>query len=504
MIESTPEISVALKEYQALGFDTLPLQPGTKTPAGITNWQYKDSSCLWENAPWGANIGIRCGGNKHLAVIDCDEKNTVGTYKGVEAILTGLGIHPDSYPLGKTCSEVGRHVYLRITESLSGDIQKLNPKIGAGELRYGKGSYVVGPPSIVEQRIYKLISGNYSHIPVVRSADLFSSLQIQIPLIQQNYPKPHFPRKALQLLNDKGRDEYDSLSEVDEAIIVILINASWRREQIKNLLLTYPYNGKFQRLLQENPATAFSYFDRSYDSAKEFCENNISKGRQYAERAYKWANSFPWKGRTGANDRAVFLAHVKIAFESGKIIYHASQRELAEKSGTSRVTASHATNRLCNKGFVLLAENSVASLANKYSLGKIEPLPHNPPVREWTNLSNHDAFRFRGLGKSGEEIWNALSSGPKTVVELTRDTGRHRKTVQRKLDRMSALVDLDTGEIHEMVFLEDGKYRRNEDIDLDCVAEALGTKGMGDKQEKKHAEERALHKRSLNLLSKQE
>jgi hypothetical protein len=70
--------------------------------------------------------------------------------------------------------------------------------------------------------------------------------------------------------------------------------------------------------------------------------------------------------------------------------------------------------------------------------------------------------------------------------------------VWRALNRMSRIVDRDTGEVLSMVERDAaGKWSAREDVDLDRVARALGTFGGGAWQKKRHVEERKARREQL-------
>lgn len=117
-------------------------------------------------------------------------------------------------------------------------------------------------------------------------------------------------------------------------------------------------------------------------------------------------------------------------------------------------------------------------------------------------MSNHDVFRHGGLGKSAGQVWQVLREHPATIDELALITGRHTKTVERALDRMTKLSDPLTGEYFPMVASDDGEIYHFVPIDLDHIAHAVGTAGKGERQKKEHARERRLHQRSLALGKK--
>ncbi len=105
-------------------------------------------------------------------------------------------------------------------------------------------------------------------------------------------------------------------------------------------------------------------------------------------------------------------------------------------------------------------------------------------------LIQHDAFCWRGLGKTGAKVWaELLERGEATESELTQATRRHESTVRRKLDWMLQLGMVEP--------LGNGLWQALPGVDLDVVAEALDTAGLGERQKREHQRQRELRQRAL-------
>lgn len=480
--------------YTELGFDTLPLIGGSKKPYARA-WQSRLSYRLWQHAPNGVNIGIRGGGLANVAVIDCDQPRTV---ENVTNWLAGLGFRGDSYPVVQSASGVGRHIYITLTGALSGDARKLSSEIGAGEFRYGAGAYVVAPPSLLNDGSgYFLISGDFSIRPTLETKDILPLLG-DLETIPERKPTPS--RKARALLNGMNIENYSSRSEAEQSLIASLVNSGFSSVEVLDLFNRHPCAGKFAELKARNPKNADRWLLKSYNEAVQWTATHESKARQSSQAAINWAKSRVWQGRTGAIDQLVFIAHAEIAYKAGRLTYAASCREIAERAGIGKTTATRATWRLCNSGLIVPDKKAVADYSNIFQLPSLGIVGHSlraSIVRECPTISNHDVFRHSGLGKSAGQVWRALQQYPATVDELAGITGRHVKTIERALDRMSNLVDPLTGECLPMVETEDGATYHALPIDLDRIAHAIGTAGMGERQRKEHAKERWLHARGL-------
>jgi hypothetical protein len=500
MASFASQIREAIQQYERLGYDTLPLPPGAKKEPE-TGWPGKLPAEMWSEARADANIGLRCGGERRLGVIDCDENAVPGTFRRSQNLLEGLGYTPGTYPVVQTASGVGRHIYVELTEKLPGHWRKFSASFGAGEFRYGPGSYAVAPPSRIKGAgAYEFICGDLRLLPRLAPEQIRPILNDPSILNPRAPPRCNIPRRTKALLEGDYVDSYPSRSEAEQAIIVGLINAGHDFQCVMTLFSNYPAAGKFTELHTQNPNAAVRWLRRSYENAKNWAEAHESLARQQARRAIAWAESRSWQGRTGISDRPVFIAHAKIALRASRLVYAASARDLAELAGVTFQTASNATSRMCNARLLELVKPASGRFANVYRFAVPASFDTSSPqaVRKCQFMQSlgHDAFRWRGLGKSAHEVWTSLREEPATVHDLVEKTGRHANTVERALARMNGLIDPSTGEIIEMAWF-DGELWHANDVDLGRIARIVGTAGKGRQQKTKHAEERRAHRRAL-------
>jgi hypothetical protein len=361
-------VNAAIKQYAHIGFDTLPLRPGTKQALSC-GWQHLSPEEMWGGAPGNANVGIRAGGKSHLAILDVDEKNKPGTFQNCQNLLAGLGYLPGDYPLVRTASGNGRHIYVTFEGDMTGSIAILSEDFGAGEFRHGPGAYGVAPPSVVEGNPYITLAGDFQRLPQLTTTDVIQFLR-RLPIsnpapLPCSEFYPHIPRRTLALMNGKGLERYSSRSEVDQAIITGLVNAGFDFDGVLHLFTKYPCAGRFQA---ESSKSALTYLRRSYDSACAYAASNESKGRQAAGAALEWAKSHPWPGKTGQYDKLMFIAHATIAYKAGRLEYNASARQLANMAGISPEAAMNATHRLCEAGLLKQVRDWVADYSNTYRI----------------------------------------------------------------------------------------------------------------------------------------
>lgn len=484
----------ARREYEQLGFDTIPLRAGTKIPIN-RDWPNSSPYRMWKIAPDDANIGIRTGDG--LAVLDCDDKNSPGTYENVASWLIGLGY--ENFPLVQTASKVGRHIYVNYSGDFGvGHSRKFKSDFGSGELRFGNGAQVAAPPSVItNEGDYRLIDGDLRHLPLIDLDDIqaiVSSQPVSVPA------STGVPKRAAALLAGKCTG-FTSRSEAEQSLIQSLVNAGHDFNSVKNLFIRWPCAGKFAELRAQSERNAERWLTLSFDKAAQRKDQD-SNTRKAILQIRDWALSRAWPGRTGAVDRAVLLAHSDIAYKAGKLIYSASSRSLAELAGVGFMTASRSTHRLREDGLLELAKKAVADCANVYQLKNCAKWYTSSHVvdEDVYQFAHHDAFRYGGgLGKSAAEIFAALQSGPLTVKELADITGRHRTTIKRALERMTGITDIVTGEIINMVELDDGKWNALK-VDLDHIAQVIGTSGIGKRQKRRHRADRKAHRHQLSMF----
>jgi hypothetical protein len=481
--------------YTELGIDAIPLHPDEKRPL-FNAWQTKQPRRLWNGAPKDANVGLRGGGEIGAAFLDCDDKNKAGTFDNVTDFLRGLGV--TEYPLIKTVSQVGRHIYLSVTDAPQGNACNLATETGKGEFRFGSGAFIVAAPSVVDGRYYEVLSGDFDHIPRVSFADLRPILG---DTVKDWQPSPTVPRNAFAILNGDAEviSKFKSRSEAEQSLLLSLANAGFSFADVLKLYKANPCTGKFT----EKGKHAEGWLLHSFTEAQRDARKDSAQ-RQTILRAIAWANSHAWTGKGGASEQAVFLAHMAIAYKAGTVTgWAASKRTLAELAGVTK--ASTINQRLLLAGWLKLERRFTVDCANTYSLSTTVPLPKNSTCEEVVPLCN-DAFRNSkrldgqnermSFGQIGRQLWQALNAEPMTAEDLASVTGRDPRTVTKYLERMAGLTNQMTGELLPMVNLDGDKWHALT-VDLDAVAVAVGTSGKGREQRQKHAKERRAHARDL-------
>jgi len=317
-------------------------------------------------------------------------------------------------------------------------------------------------------------------------------------------------RKAIALLHGEGVENYPSRSEAEQALLASFANVGLPFSEVLEHFDKFPVMSKYAELKAKDPANATRWLNHSYDEAVQWVKHHPDgKARQTAQALITWAESTPWPGRTGANDRAALIAVAQIAYNAGRLEIAAACRDIGVSANLGKSTASKALHRLISKYDLLeLVTKWEAGSANIYRL-KVEPAklghsPSPPNVRKCISFASHDAFRKgkgkNGLGQSAGQVWQMLKENESlTVDELTKGTGRDKRTVKKVLERMKQIIDRKTGEIFNMVESDDGETWHALSVDLDAVALAVGTAGATEAQKRLHEKERRAHKKTLLL-----
>ncbi|MBI5879946.1 MAG: bifunctional DNA primase/polymerase [Chloroflexi bacterium] len=484
-------VASARAVYVALDYDPIPLVPDGKAPHA-SDWPTVPPAKQWRDAPADANIALRCGGGLRLAVLDADDDAMPGTAERIARYLAGMGIDAGDCPTIATPSG-GRHFYVRFTRPLSGNARNLSPDMGKGELRFGCGAYVAAPPSTIGQARYQLTAGDWRQLPPIDPRDLLPivpTLETSAQVSADTPARARFSRRAWALLSGEGIDRYPSRSEAEQAVITSLINSGFDFPGILSLFIRYPAGGKFAELYAASPKRAEAYLRHSFGAAARYASAHTSPARQMAAQAIAWASARAWPGRTGATDRAVFLAHANIAHTAGATLYAAPCRTLAELAQVDKLTASRATHRLVTAGMLAVEKPATATLSTVFRLSPALTTAYTSiplPVRKCTHVA------FRG-DKTAGQVWGELQSGALSVAELAERTGRGTATIARALARMARIVDARTGEVWAIVTREGETWRACEGADLEAVARANGAADAAERQRQRHAEERRERK----------
>ena len=493
------DVREAARRYETVGIDTMPLEPGSKKTF-TRNWPLLPPNILWQSAKVDSNIGIRCGGLARILVIDCDEDDCPGTVEKVQEYLAAINLKEGDYPFIKTASGIGRHIFLSLDDTIGGDAFHLSPEFGSGEVRFGSGSYVVAAPSRLSNGSnYEMVSGSLDLIPKICYEDIFPLINNQQKMsVTQSVGttvSSKIPRNAVSLLWGRGIEKYRSRSEAEQALILMLVNGHNDYERILKIFKKYPCAGKFNDIFKTSPARAKTWLRRSYEDAEKYATSHDSDERIAAAALIDWAEEKEWKGRSAQYNKLVYLEYAKIAFLAGKLTISASVRRVADGANINTMTVSRATHRLIDAGYLELIRKGEADYASTYRLIEVCKNDTHPHIGElgmcidFATIS-HDVFRGgSGLGKTAGEIWETLKKGgPMNIQDLSKKTGRDKRTILTALKKMLEIIDDLTGEVISMVEVKSDMWHTCQ-IDLDHIAYVIGSAGVGERQRRRHKAE---------------
>ncbi|HNF28076.1 MAG TPA: bifunctional DNA primase/polymerase [Leptospiraceae bacterium] len=490
--------------YNDWNLSIIPLQAGSKTPAGMKwkHYQYEHISRKTIEYTWNGmndpNIGILGGSiSGNLAIIDID------TYKAEKELMQDSifrEIREDSF-VSKSAFKHLPHIAVRMQNAVRTG-KALNGQIDIKS----EGGYVVAPLSTLKDKNQLLMPYTWENF----------AEPLKLNPEQNEYVMKRF---GLELIPEEMYHCYgltynewiyvttgnynligkEDRSNADAKIIYKQIMYGRTKEQIRDFTVRYFWNGSKFKTYKKG--IGFNeYFELTYRKCLEYADKQTKKNHElinkYRELIYLVSNNTDQKvlsvlldvaswTKKGWNDEAFFM----------------SVRTLAEKSGIAAMTASKSLKRLIEKEGIIIKEKegtrfhkSFDDFAEKKPLAAVYRL--NPIIpANLENLEkagsfnpeniNHDAFRFRGLGAKGKVIYETLLSlEGATRAELFREVKKRGvkslNTLKSKLQKMLkfGLIEFDFEKIKF--------YAVQNPALLEEAAEILGTSGTIEKQKKKH------------------
>lgn len=453
---------------------------------------------LWEFSHDKERRIIQCGSSGSLAVLVLRKKKTIEdsyTQRRFREVI-------DQNSLLFFDGVESNYYLLRLEDTPPGDYVSIQNKFGIGYLFYGSSvfwniefrSYIKCNLDEEFDDLSELSIISYNEISMFFNHDFLFFL---------DYPHKQVPELVKRFSAGKYNPKYKTIENAEFAAIDSLVAHNYELKEIWNIYVEYNMPGLGRRI-QYDPYLTYSLLEDMYYQALNYLDNHESENSAIAKRYMCWAIQSSWKGRDGACTKAVYIAHLLIAYRANKIEYSASARELAEIAGVSISTAHRATQRLISEGYIGFCGESVNYHSAIYQLLHIET---NINVLNIFNIDvcsitlGHDAFRRRGLGKGGWEVWILLQTQQLTISEISKITGRDPSTIHRILTKLKSITDPETGSRFTLVSAPEGYGGYWEGIEindewefekeLDKVAVILGTAGLGYKQKIRHEKDRA-------------
>jgi hypothetical protein len=507
------------------GFDVIPLRPASKLPLRKA-WEQRPTVTQWYNAPIDSNLGLRAGNG--IAFIDCDDKNTPGTFENVTRWLAGLGHKAETLPIVQTASGIGRHVYVTFTGNLFGSRRNFVTAMGAGDFRYGAASYVATYPDVIAgSGEYKLLQGDITRLPVLDLHDIAALVDINKAVTEPKQDKRP-SSLALAIMQGTKPERYATASDGEAGLVLSLHNSGFEYDEIKSVFESSPCLGHYaDKHKAKGAREADRWLRMTHQNAVTFSQNE-SKTRRIIAGWIDRATSGAWNK---VNDKNLYLAHAAIAYKAGRFEYSADVRSLSLSAGVGLEAVSNGNKRLTKAGGLAVVRPYAGLRATTYHL-------HEPPVKEEeeveffntesakvvhtlrttcedvyengtqknAQIANHDAFMNGGgryakgrLGRRAGEVYALLMSEALTFEDLQKRTGIPTRTLRRVLSKLQNITDYKTGEVIDLVTRGgDGAYCSNL-VDLDVIAAIVRTYGATGKRRKEYNDDRRDRARAWEL-----
>ncbi|KOV63030.1 hypothetical protein ADL00_23525 [Streptomyces sp. AS58] len=236
-----------------------------------------------------------------------------------------------------------------------------------------------------------------------------------------------------------------------------------------------------------------------------------------------------WPGPGGGTDLKNLTARLQLAEQAGGLEHEVSVRQLAELMGCARSTVEASNARLRTARWLLLVTAGTGEHSSTWSL-RIPPTESEdqescarpghrpapgergaegvPDVHTGLEVSTRalgavmvaDACHHYAHGTSGARILAALDPlDGADIAHLAAATGLHRTTVRRRVDKLvqDGLAEETDGLVYLPRHLAADEGLRPDLDQLEHVALARGTAGLGDRRRKRHSDQRRSNRHWL-------
>lgn len=299
-----------------------------------------------------------------------------------------------------------------------------------------------------------------------------------------------------------------------------MVNAGWPEDSIFECLLRRPGGASLQRRIDDGWSISqtrkwFETYTLARSKERVAASPQVAAPEDSAimiEGLRRWSRVHRWPGRAGLTDRTVYEHLLQLAARLHcSHSLGASSREVAEAIGVDRSTATRSLRRLRDLGLLarVFQEETKTSyggpLSPRYSFklptfsteeernayfheeGALAPQSYPRGCEGETGAQapdetiGHDAFRSGGLGKAAHRTYRLLTDEAQSVRSLASAADRGMSTVRRNLKVL---------ESRGLAVNNDGHWSIAQGVDLNAVAEAIGSAGLGERQRAKHLRER--------------
>jgi DNA-binding MarR family transcriptional regulator len=524
------ELLASALAYHEAGITVAPLPQGSKIPKkGERFSQFRERPQREEELPalFGDgrhNIAALAGSvSGCLFVLDHDSRTKVQELTRYPAYSHALAVSPSV----KTYR--GLHLWLRAPYPVSSSVCPSFKTDLMGELKY-----VVAPPSEVRREhgtlqlyLFGDGSGTITGRPIYSpSAEEWTELAELFgirPYAERSKPGDIEPssgffyglgEKTWAILRGEAEalSGYPSRSEAEAAVIYRCAAIGWSLGDIAELFRRNAWPGsKYREKLAGGHAE--DYLALSFTTAETTLLATMGdRDREINTALLALAERNPFTGRAAGTDRAVLVALLQIMRETGRSSVAPGLRRIAERAGMDYRTAYNSVGRLEAAGLLHSEEGNGSRVFNfvKHHLSTFLSLrlgssgtngERDRPSQLDTSPSEtiagrpelaSDAYRSKALGKRGPSLLASLSAQagrPFVLADLPLPVLYVRRALAL-LERASLVERLpsDKGKRGRPALL----YRLPRKIlpsDLERIAEAAGTLGMGARQKRIHEEE---------------
>lgn len=385
---------------------------------------------------------------RDVLALDFDEEDAVARAHGAYAALRVAGHLPVMIASGQRDR---RHVFCLLRPDRRGDVEKYQ-RLRPHEMRPS-----IRPPFTPHR---------YRDDPLVRPALLLPNSVDEA--VDRLHRRPQRRGRALgggavAVLKRDSALVRKTGSETIFSLAKGAANAGWTVEEFLVLLTsgTFPICKVFAaRCDREGPEDSVAWVrERLWPDAAQVVTATPPRRPEDNPRGralLAWAIMVePWPGRTGATDRAVFLALVQKHLRSGANPVDASIREICLLAGiSSRDTVMKSLRRLQSRG--LVERQPLLGCPQPGGDTKVPPMLHSdayfladPPASGWTRADhvtaavlhglNQDAFRnWVGYGKRVQHVYDMIVVVPGIeTAELLRRIGAGSETILQALKKLA-------------------------------------------------------------------
>lgn len=398
----------------------------------------------------------------------------------------------------------------------------------------GQGSYQLLPPSFHPAGIHYQTKSAAAVLELDK-ADLAAFDFLQIEPADIGWEKPAaIPQRAWMILRGwYNASEFESRrSSAEHGAVLQLLGSGLSLDEIIRIFEQYANpNSKFKEIQRRDGTTAArEYIARSYRRGDCWITRQAVEFPATMNALKAWSESTDWRGPGGATLKLIFRQLIAYAEASHNFVFSFAQRRLALDVGIERQTVKNRIKDLMNLKLIERRRNNIGKKAARYRFhpdlvgrlklndwGKGEGTANSTPVREQVllavqgTLPGQDAFRAGqagGLGKPAALVWQCLQESPAglTPKDIQARTGRDIKTIRRALKRF---IELEM--VQDAGHKENSKeriFRAIPDVDLNLVAERLGSAGRAVAQmelfeaERQRYQKAATIKRNILMLRK--